>query len=95
MPLTEFQSQTLRLLASRRSPQSLVAWGTVLNDRLDSPRYSKHVHVLHDVEASVSSNALADAACLKVAGYQVTWLLRQPAFQRAEVVQQENRLLLE
>ena len=95
MPLTEFQSQTLRLLAARRSPESFVAGGTVLNARPDSPRYSKDVDIFHDVEASVLSNALADAACLQAAGYQVTWLLRQPAFQRAEVAQHENQLLLE
>src|ERR1017187_9365935 len=95
MPLTEFQSETLRLLAARRSPESFVAGGTVLNAQPDSPRYSKDVDIFHDVEASVLTNALGDAACLEQTGYQVAWLLRQPAFQRAEVVRDENRLLLE
>jgi hypothetical protein len=95
MPLTEFQAKTLRLLAARRSPESFVAGGTVLNSQPNSPRYSKDVDIFHDVEASVLTNALADAACLGQAGYQVAWLLRQPAFQRAEVARNENRLLLE
>ena len=39
MPLTDFQAQTLRLLAAGRSPESFLAGGTVLNAGVDSPRY--------------------------------------------------------
>jgi hypothetical protein len=95
MPLTTFQSETLRLLAAQRSPESFLAGGTVLNAGTDSPRYSKDLDIFHDVEASVVASAETDAATLRQAGYRVDWLLRQPLFQRAEVARGGNRLLIE
>ena len=95
MPLTAFQSETLRLLAARRSPESFLAGGTVLNSGIDSPRYSKDLDIFHDVEKSVVTSAETDAAALRQAGYEVEWLLRQPLFQRAEVIRSGNRLLIE
>jgi hypothetical protein len=95
MPLTAFQSETLRLLATRRSPESFLAGGTVLNTEPDSPRYSKDMDIFHDVEESVATNAGADAALLRQSGYQVEWLLQQPMFQRAEAVRNGNRLRIE
>jgi len=41
MPLTEFQKQVLRLLASNRSPDSHVAGGTALNTSPASARMSE------------------------------------------------------
>lgn len=95
MPLTAFQSKTLRLLAARRTPESFLAGGTVLNAGPETPRYSRDVDIFHDVEASVAANAEADAALLQEAGYGVEWLLRQPMFQRAMVVYNSNRLKME
>jgi len=95
MPLTAFQSETLRLLAAHRSPESFLAGGTVLNAGADSPRYSKDLDIFHDVEASVVTSAETDAATLRQAGHEVEWLLRQPLFQRAQVVRSGNRLLIE
>ncbi len=95
MPLTAFQSETLRLLAARRSPESCLAGGTVLYAGADSPRYSIDLDIFHDVEASVVTSAETDAATLRQAGYGVEWLLRQPLFQRAEVVRNGCRLLVE
>jgi hypothetical protein len=95
VPLTAFQSETLRLLAAHRSPESFVAGGTVLNAGPDSPRYSKDVDIFHDVEESVAISAERDAATLRQAGYAVEWLLRQPLFQRAQVARSDDRLLIE
>jgi hypothetical protein len=95
MPLTAFQSETLRLLAAHRSPESYLAGGTVLNAADNSPRYSKDLDIFHDVEASVVTSAESDAATLRQNGYEVDWLLRQPLFQRAEVIRSGNRLLVE
>jgi hypothetical protein len=95
MPLTAFQSETLRLLAAHRSPESFLAGGTILNAEADSPRYSKDLDIFHDVEASVATSAETDAFTLRQAGYEVEWLLRQPLFQRAEVIRLGNRLLIE
>ena len=67
----------------------------MLNAEPDSPRYSKDMDIFHDVEESVVTNAEADAALLRQSGYQVEWLLRQPMFQRAEVVRNGNRLRVE
>jgi hypothetical protein len=58
MPLTAFQSETLRLLAGRRSPESFLAGGTVLNAGSDSPRYSKDVDIFHDVETQAGFQVL-------------------------------------
>ena len=80
MPLTKFQSETLRLLAARRSPESFLAGDTLLNAGLDSPRYSKDLDIFHDVETSVVTSAETDAVTLREAGYGVEWLLRQPLF---------------
>lgn len=95
MPLTAFQSETLRLLATHRSPESYLAGGRVLNAGTDSPRYSQDLDIFHDVEASVLMSAETDTATLQQAGYGVEWLLRLPLFQRAEVVRSGNRLLVE
>jgi hypothetical protein len=95
MPLTPFQSETLRLLASGRSPESFVAGGTILNAGADSPRYSKDVDIFHDVESSVTASAETDSATLRQAGYEVAWLVRQPMFQRAQVIREGSRLLIE
>jgi hypothetical protein len=95
MPLTAFQSETLRLLAGRRSPESFVAGGTVLNAEPDTPRYSKDLDIFHEVETSVATSAETDTDTLREAGYQVEWLLRQPGFQRAAVARAGNRLLIE
>ena len=74
MPLTAFQAETLRLLATRRSPESFVAGAMVSNAGPDSPRYSKDVDIFHDVEESVGTNAEADAALLRQSGYKIEWL---------------------
>ena len=95
MPLTAFQSETLRLLAAHRSPESLPGRRDGVECGSDSPRYSKDLDIFHDVEASVVTSAETDAATLRQAGYEVEWLLRQPLFQRAEVVRSGNRLLVE
>jgi hypothetical protein len=95
MPLTEFQAATLRLLAAHRSPESYLAGGTVLNAANDSPRYSKDLDIFHDIQTSVAASAETDALAMRRAGYNVEFLLRQPAFQRAEVSKDRNRLLIE
>ena len=95
MPLTPFQSDTLRLLAARRSPESFVGGGTVLNAGDNSPRFSRDLDLFHDVETSVATCAETDAATLRDAGYSVAWLLRQPLFQRAAVTRQGEQLLIE
>ncbi|MBI5384061.1 MAG: nucleotidyl transferase AbiEii/AbiGii toxin family protein [Verrucomicrobia bacterium] len=95
MPLTAFQSETLKLLAARRSPDSFLAGGTVLNAAPDSPRFSKDLDIFHDVEGSVAASADADAAVLREHGYTVEWQMREAMFRRADVVLGPERLRIE
>ena len=85
MPLTSFQRDVLRVLASHRNPESHVGGGSVINRADNSPRYSEDVDLFHDVAQSVVSSAEADCAALLQQGFTVVWLLRQPSLQRAEV----------
>src|SRR5438552_13843129 len=95
MPLTRFQKEVLTLLASQRNPESHVAGGVVLNRQADSPRYSADVDIFHDVAASLIACAEADVAVLGAAGFQTSWLIRQPYLQRAQVTRGEDTLRLD
>jgi len=78
MPLTAFQSETLRLLAARRSPESFLAGGTVLNAGLDSPRYSRdYLDVLYFHQRHLSLGALCWAAAGKDPGVNPFMILQE------------------
>ena len=83
MPLTRFQSQILRLLASHRSPESYVAGSTPLNR--DRPRLSEDIDIFHDREERVAKAAEEDTAALRAEGLEIVWLRREPAIYTAEV----------
>ncbi len=95
MPLTPFQRDVLRLLASQRRPDSHVAGGTAINRSDTSPRYSADVDFFHDLAESVFVSAEADAAVLARDGYEVEWAQRQPFLQSATVSRGQGRLKLE
>jgi hypothetical protein len=95
MPLTPFQSATLRLLAANHSPESFVAGATVLNAEPDSPRFSKDVDIFHDVETAVAVSAESDALTLTRHGYRIVWVLRQPMIQRADAARGDDSLRIE
>ncbi len=95
MPVTPFQREVLRLLAVNRSPESHVAGAIVLNQEPDSPRYSKDIHVNHDVEEAVVRSSDRDAAVLSAHGYGVEWGIRQPMFVRAMIRRGEDFVKLE
>jgi hypothetical protein len=93
LPLHKIQTEILRLLASRRDPESYVAGGTPLNR--DAGRFSNDIDIFHDREERVVSAALADAKALALAGYSVTWLRQLPAIYSAEIGDPEERTRLE
>lgn len=93
MPLTRFQSQILRLLASHRDPESYVAGSTPLNR--DWPRLSEDIDIFHDREERVAQAAEEDTATLQAEGFDVTWLRRQPAIYSAEISSGNERTHLE
>lgn len=75
MPLSEAQSDILRLLAAHRDPESYVAGSTPLNR--DAPRYSSDIDVFHDREERVAQAAQDDSAVLQAHGYGLRWLRRE------------------
>jgi hypothetical protein len=77
VPLSRIQIDVLRLLASRRDPESYVAGSTPLNR--DAPRYSGDIDIFHDREDRVARAAEADAAVLQAHGYTLQWERREPA----------------
>lgn len=85
MPLSSIQAGVLQLIAANRSPDSYVAGATVLHRADETPRYSLDLDLFHDLEESVAQCAETDAATLKAAGHEFSWLLRTPAFHRAVV----------
>jgi hypothetical protein len=76
VPLSSIQIDVLRLLASRRDPESYVAGAAPLNR--DALRYSADIDVFHDREERVAAAALGDADAIKAAGYDVSWLRQLP-----------------
>lgn len=95
MPLSTIQADVLRLIAANRSPDSYVAGATVLHRVDDTPRYSADLDLFHDLEDSVARSAETDAATLRDAGCEFSWLLRTPTFHRAVVHVEERGLKIE
>ena len=80
MPLTRMHAELLALIAANRNPESYVAGATVLHIAEDTPRFSDDLDLFHDLEDSVARSAETDAATLRAAGYEVSWLLQTPSF---------------
>jgi hypothetical protein len=95
MPLTPIQNAVMKLLASRRSPESHVAGGVAINRASDSPRYSTDIDFFHDLADHVFQCAHADGELLAQNGYEVEWLLRQPYLHRANIRRDNEQLKLE
>ena len=93
MPLSKIQTEILRLLASRRDPESYVAGATPLNR--EAPRYSADIDGFHDQEERVASAAASDAQALEAAGFGVRWIRRMPAIHTAEVTRPPEATRLE
>lgn len=94
MPLTPFQTRTLRLLAKNRSAESDVAGGVALNAR-EPIRWSADVDVFHDVEEAVMRSSEQDVATLRQAGWGVRQDIWTPSFRRAWVTCGEEGVKLE
>ena len=95
MPLTPIQTRALRTIAANRSPDSYLAGATVLHRKRDTPRFSRDLDLFHDLADSVALCAETDAATLRDAGFDITWLLRTPAFYRAVLSAEGEQLRIE
>jgi hypothetical protein len=82
VPLSEIQTNILRLLAAHRDPESYVAGASPLNR--DAPRISGDIDVFHDREERVAA-AMTDTQTLAGAGYGVSWLRQLPLIYTAKV----------
>lgn len=69
MPLDVFQEEVLRILSRNRSPDSLVAGGSVLQRH--GFRLSGDQDIFHGPDIDVSATAHNDIECLNAAGYVV------------------------
>jgi hypothetical protein len=83
VPLSNIQSEILRIIARQRDPNSYVAGAAPLNR--DMPRFSRDIDLFYDREERVEGAAVADASALSAAGYEVKWLRRLPTMFTAEV----------
>ena len=95
MPLSSPQVELRRRIAANRGPESYVAGATVLLRAADTPRFSEDLDPFHDLEDSIAQSAAADAATLRDAGYNFSWLLRAPTFHRALVTVEDQQLKIE
>lgn len=71
MPLTEFQSEVLRVIAQNRSEQSHFAGGLLLNATSDSSRYSHDFDIFHEAAEEVARASDLDVETLRSSGYTV------------------------
>lgn len=95
MPLTDLQRALLKTIAVNRSPDSYLAGATIQHRGDDSPRFSQDLDFFHDLESKVAECAEKDAATLIEAGYELEWLLRTPAFHRAVISGDTEKVRIE
>ena len=95
MPLAPIHAALLSHIAANRNPDSYVAGATVLHLAPDSPRFSEDLDLFHALEDSVAQSAETDAATLRAAGYELSWLLRTPSFHRALVTAAGEQMKIE
>ncbi|MEX1257421.1 MAG: hypothetical protein WEG36_07375 [Gemmatimonadota bacterium] len=71
MPLTPFQAEILRLLATNRQPDSYLAGGGALQAAPNSTRFSQDLDFFHDSERRVAEAFEADRSLLEGRGFTV------------------------
>jgi hypothetical protein len=93
VPISKFQSEVLRSLATQRSPDSYIAGDVAINR--EGPRFSGDIDIFHDSEARLESAVKADAAALTAAGYSVTWERVREGKREATVARRGEAMPLE
>ncbi len=78
MPIGDFESAVLRILAAHRNPDSFVGGATVLHAAADSWRYSQDFDLFHDAEAALAQACDGDSLALRAAGFEVTAAAPKP-----------------
>jgi hypothetical protein len=93
VPLSDFQSRVLRLLAAHRSPESFVAGAAPL--ARGGTRFSHDIDLFHDRELAMQEAVEADAAVLAGAGLRIEWTRRFPTICTAVIRDGGEGTLLE
>lgn len=95
MPISNFQTQVLKILKQNRNPESYIAGGTAIQRHADSLRFSADIDIFHDVDLAVLTAFNSDRKVLINSGYTVNVHIFQPSFYRATVAQGLNQVKLE
>ncbi len=96
MPIGDFESEVLRVLAAHRHPDSFVGGATVLHAATDSWRFSQDFDLFHDAEAALALACDTDSAALRDAGFAVQASGPSgPTFRRAIVSRGEAHTKIE
>lgn len=91
----QYPDKVLKTIAANRSPESYLAGATALQRDSDTPRFSQDLGLFHDLEESVALCAETDAATLRDAVYEFSWVLLTPAFCRAVLSAEGQQLKIE
>jgi hypothetical protein len=93
VPLSNFQSRVLRLLAAHRNPESYVAGAAPL--ARSGPRFSRDIDLFHDRELAMQQAVAADTASLEQSGFEIEWTRRFATIYTAIVRSGDEGTLLE
>src|SRR5262249_4399067 len=83
VPLSNIQTDILRLLAAHRNPETYVAGASPLIR--DAPPTSSDIELSHDRAEQGAASDLPDTKPLAAAGYSFSWLRKIPLMYTAEV----------
>ncbi len=95
MPLTDFQAELGRLLATNRSEDSYLAGAAAMLVAPNTHRYSHDLDYFHDSAVRVASAYAADHGTLVANGYDVATEISQPGYIRAIVRRSEAATKIE
>lgn len=93
MPLSNFQSRVLRLLAAHRNPESYMTGAKPL--ACEGARFSRDIDVFHDRENAMQEAVNVDTMLLERNGFEVEWIRRFPTICTAIVREGDDGTLLE
>ena len=95
MPLTQFQAEVFKVIASHRNPDSFVAGGVVINRDPKSARFSDDIDLFHETSAALEASAEMDAEALRKSGFVVNFKKRYETFFQASVTRGEEAVRLD
>ena len=85
MPLTPYQEEVARLLASNRRQDSYLAGGAALHLEPNTTRYSNDLDYFHDAVERVANAFATDQQTLQQAGHTLTIDVQLPGYIRGTV----------